>query len=158
MAAAPRSGRRRFAYSRLVFGKAGHRAPEKRLVSLSEAHIAAVAAAHIGAPDGVLAGVIAVRTARRARAAIAGVAAITRGAGAGRAVGGRAFAGTRLAGAGRAEHLPEARYEWQELHIGNLVDMFSGVGPCLIVCPRRLRVRQKHLLSEEKTAIMCIFA
>ena len=56
------------------------------------------------------------------------------------------------------EHLPEARYEWQELHIGNLVDMFSGVGPCLIVCPRRLRVRQKHLLSEEKTAIMCIFA
>ena len=56
------------------------------------------------------------------------------------------------------EHLPEARYEWQELHIGNLVDMFSGVGPCLIVCPRCLRVRQKHLLSEEKTAIMCIFA
>ena len=56
------------------------------------------------------------------------------------------------------EHLPEARYEWQELHIGNLVDMFSGVGPCLIVCPRRLLVRQKHLLSEEKTAIMCIFA
>lgn len=55
-------------------------------------------------------------------------------------------------------HLPEARYEWQELHIGNLVDMFSGVGPCLIVCPRCLRVRQKHLLSEEKTAIMCIFA
>ena len=56
------------------------------------------------------------------------------------------------------EHLPEARYEWQELHMGNLVDMFSGVGPCLIVCPRCLRVRQKHLLSEEKTAIMCIFA
>ena len=56
------------------------------------------------------------------------------------------------------EHLPEARYEWQELHIGNLVDMFSGVGPCLIVCPRCLRVRQKHLLSGEKTAIMCIFA
>ncbi len=56
------------------------------------------------------------------------------------------------------EHLPEARYEWQELHIGNLVDMFSGVGPCLIVCPRRLRVRQKHLHSGKKTAIMCIFA
>lgn len=55
-------------------------------------------------------------------------------------------------------HLPEARYEWQELHIGNLVDMFSGVGPCLIVCPSRLRVRQKHLHSREKTAIMCIFA
>lgn len=56
------------------------------------------------------------------------------------------------------EHLPEVRYEWQELHIGNLVDMFSGVGPCLIVCPRRLRVRQKHLHPGEKTAIMCIFA
>lgn len=56
------------------------------------------------------------------------------------------------------EHLPEVRYEWQELHIGNLVDMFSGVGPCLIVCPRRLRVRQKHLHSGKKTAIMCIFA
>ena len=56
------------------------------------------------------------------------------------------------------EHLPEARYEWQELHIGNLVDMFSGVGPCLIVCPRRLRVRQKHLHPGKKTAIMCIFA
>ena len=56
------------------------------------------------------------------------------------------------------EHLPEARYEWQELHIGNLVDMFSGVGPCLIVCPSRLRVRQKHLHSRKKTAIMCIFA
>ena len=57
------------------------------------------------------------------------------------------------------EHLPEARYEWQELHIGNLVDMFSGVGPCLIVCPpHRLLVRQKHLHSGKKTAIMCIFA
>ena len=102
-AGAPAGGRPAPHKSRLVFGKAGHRAPEKRLVSLSEAHIAAVAAAHIGAPDGVLAGVIAVRTARRSRAAVAGIAAIARGAGAGRAGRGRAFAGARLAGAGRAD-------------------------------------------------------
>ena len=98
MAAAPRSGRRRFAYGRLAL----RRCAVMRLVSASAADITAVAAAHIGAPDGVLTGVIAVRTARRIRAAIAGVIAGAGGTAAGRALAGTRFAGTGLASAGRA--------------------------------------------------------